>query len=32
VTRIDSLALFQSETRAGGAVYTPLLQLALGGG
>jgi 2'-5' RNA ligase len=29
-TRIDSLALFQSETRPGGAVYTPLLHLALG--
>jgi 2'-5' RNA ligase len=30
-TRIDTLALFQSETRPGGAVYTPLLQLPLGG-
>ena len=29
-TRIDSLAVYQSETRPGGAVYTPLLRVALG--
>jgi 2'-5' RNA ligase len=28
--RIAALALFQSETRPGGAVYTPLLHMALG--
>ena len=29
-SRIDALVLFQSELRAGGAVYTPLVRFALG--